>query len=96
MTFKLAALNGPTRFGMIAGIIAVGLAFASVGVLETSRLIHLIVLEHQGECDFVPCAGASTYVTAGIFAVVAIIGLGMLAAALVTIVKARSARRNPD
>jgi len=48
-----------------------------------------MVFERPGKCDYLPCANHTTYVTAGLFALLAIGGAVFLAGVLVLNLKGR-------
>jgi hypothetical protein len=74
----------------VAGSIVLGLACIVVGSLEAWQSVHLIVLERQGECDFIPWANEMTYVTAALFGLLAMCGAGLLAGVMVLFLRGRS------
>jgi hypothetical protein len=94
MKLGLGAFKGLFRLGAgvigISSIILFGVACLSVSVLQSWRLVGLILLERQGKCDFLPCADQGTYVAAGLFVLVGVAGVGMLAGALLLILQPRS------
>ncbi len=71
-------------------LIALGVACLSVSVFQSWRLVGLILLETQGKCDFLPCADQGTYVAAGVFVLMGLVGVGMLAGAVLLILQPRS------
>ena len=90
----LGASQGLFRLGAsvigISSLIVPGVACLSVSVLQSWRLLGLILLERQGKCDFVPCADQGTYVAAGLFVLMGLAGVGMLAGAFLLILQPRS------
>jgi hypothetical protein len=90
----LGAFQGLFRVGAsvigISSMIVAGIACLSVSLLQTWRLVGLILLERQGKCDFVPCADQGTYVAAGLFVLIGLVGVGMLAGAFLLILQPRS------
>lgn len=74
----------------LAGLLLVGVAAIVVGFLKAKEAVHLIVLERQGSCDYLPCANEMTYVTAAAFALLALGGIGLLACVFVLLATTRS------
>ena len=64
-----------------AASILVGFSCVVVGTLKASQAVLFMVFERPGKCDYLPCA--TTYVTAGLFALLAIGGALLLAGVLV-------------
>ncbi len=90
----LGAFPGLFRLGAsvigISSVIVLGVACLSVSVLQSWRLLGLILLERQGMCDFVPCADQGTYVAVGLFVLMGLFGVGLLAGAFLLILQPRS------
>jgi hypothetical protein len=63
----------------------IGLSCLVVGVFGAYRLLHLISLELQGECDYMPCADAGTYGWSAFFILLAILGATALSMALIQV-----------
>jgi hypothetical protein len=94
MKLGLGAFQGLFRLGAsvigISSMIVLGVACLSVSVLQSWRLVGLIIIERQGKCDFVPCADQGTYVAALLFVLMGLAGVGLLAGALLLILQPRS------
>lgn len=93
MFTNLTAPTKRTRPVVIRAIIVLGAVLTTIGFLQASKLLHLISLESQGKCDWVPCADTSTYWTAGIFALVGLIGLALVLAGAVLWLYSRKQRQ---
>ena len=72
-----------------AASILLGLACVVFGTLKASQAVLLMVFEGPGKCDDIPCANHTTYVTAGLFALLAVGGALLLAGVLVLHLKGR-------
>ncbi|TMG28479.1 MAG: hypothetical protein E6H93_13025, partial [Chloroflexi bacterium] len=82
--------RGTVLMASLAGSLLAGVAAMVAGFLKANEAVHLIMLERQGKCDFVPCANDMTYVIAAAFALLALGGIGFLACVFVLLVKAQS------
>ena len=65
-----------------AASILLGLAGVVVGTLKALQAV-LFIVARQGECAYGPCANETTFVTVGLFALLAIGGGLLVAGALV-------------
>jgi hypothetical protein len=79
---RLVRIRKPSGLA-VSAMLTIGAALLAAGLLQTFRLIHLISLQAEGSCDYLPCADTTTYVVAGVFVVISLIGLVVLAAGLV-------------
>jgi len=75
--------------GLVAALLC-GVSAVIVGLFRTQESVRLILLDRQGKCDYLPCADNSTYLTAGVFGLVALAGAGLLAAVFILMLKGRS------
>jgi hypothetical protein len=91
---RLGAFQGLFRLAAsvigISSMIVVGVACLSVSVFQSWRLVGLILLEMQGKCDYLPCADQGTYLAAGLFVLMGLAGVGLLAGAFLLILQPRS------
>jgi hypothetical protein len=79
---RLVRIRKPSGLA-VGAMLTIGAALLAAGLLQTFRLIQLISLQSEGKCDYLPCADTTTYVVAGVFLVISLIGLVVLAAGLV-------------
>jgi hypothetical protein len=77
-----------TRNKGFAASILLGLAGVAVGTLKALQAV-LFIVERQGKCAYGPCANETTFVTVGLFALLAIGGGLLVAGALVLYHKGR-------
>src|ERR1700737_1229385 len=73
----------------LAASVLLGLACVVVGILKASQALLFLVFQRERRCETIPCGNDPTYVTVGLFALLAIGGVLLVAGVLVLHLKGR-------
>lgn len=83
-------LRHAATIGGVAAAVAVGMTCIVVGSFRALQVVHLIMLDRQGKCDYLPCVTDITYLAGILFALLTLAGAALLAGIFLVLVRRRS------